>query len=428
METVETKQRKFDYTWVIVALCFISVMCSLGLCSSGRTMYLTAITDALDIKRGAFSISLTLRYIATTVLNLFLGTLINKFGSKKLICAGFVCLIAFALINATTESLVGFYIAGILLGVGLAWTSTTMVSVIVKRWVKKNAATVTGFVMAANGIGGAIAVQVLTPIIFKEGDPFGYRTSYKIVAAVLSVVLLLMIVFYREKKDAAPVETKKKRKARSSVWEGISYEEAVRKPYFYFTVAGIFLTGMTLQGLGGIAVPHMYDIGMAKSFVANVSSVGSLVLCTTKFLTGWSYDRFGIKVPLYTSLTCALFSSISIVFLTNTPAGQALAWGRMIVGNLAVPLETVMLPVLAAEFFGDKAFDKVVGIFAAANYAGFALGAPFGNICYDIFGDYKIAFVVLGLMMIVVFLLQHTALKLSHKERERVLALQAEEE
>ena len=199
-------------------------------------------------------------------------------------------------------------------------------------------------------------------------------------------------------------------------------EEAIRKPYFYISMAAVFLTGMTLQGLSGIATPHMYDIGMSKAFVANLTSVGSLVFCCTKFLMGWSYDRFGIKLPLFVGLGSAMFSTVSIIFLTNTPAGQAVAWIRMPINNLAMPLETVMLPILASEFFGDKSFDKIVGCYAAANYAGFAIGSPFGNVCYDIFGDYKLAFAVFTILMAVVVVMQCSALKQSRKEMARAQA------
>lgn len=34
-----------------------------------------------------------------------------------------------------------------------------------------------GFVLAANGLGGALAAQVVTPIIYQEGNPFGYRNA-----------------------------------------------------------------------------------------------------------------------------------------------------------------------------------------------------------------------------------------------------------
>ena len=138
MESEATSKRKFNYSWVIIGLCFLIVSTSLGLCSSGRTLYLTAITNALGLSRGAFSLNNTFRFITTTILNLFFGPLVNRFGTKKLICAGFLFLIAFALINSVATSLWAFYIAGIFLGIGLAWTSTSMMSTVASRWCTRN--------------------------------------------------------------------------------------------------------------------------------------------------------------------------------------------------------------------------------------------------------------------------------------------------
>ena len=81
-----SEKKKFNYAWVIAVLCFLSLCVSLGFCSSGRTMYLTAITDALHIKRSAFSLNDTFRFVTTTILNIFFGTLVNKLGTKSL-CA-----------------------------------------------------------------------------------------------------------------------------------------------------------------------------------------------------------------------------------------------------------------------------------------------------------------------------------------------------
>ena len=86
------KDVKFDYMWVIIGICFLMVAVTLGLCSSGRTLYLTAITDALGLSRGAFSINDSCRFITTTIINIYFGKMVYRFGTKKLICAGFVCL------------------------------------------------------------------------------------------------------------------------------------------------------------------------------------------------------------------------------------------------------------------------------------------------------------------------------------------------
>lgn len=423
MKKIDLFNRKFDYSWVVIGICFAMVFTSLGLCSSGRTLYLTAITEALDIPRSAFSINDTFRFVTTTIVNLFFGTLVNKFGTKKLICAGFLCLIGFALINSFATSLIAFYFAGILLGIGLSWTTTTMVSTVINKWCTSNKATVTGAVLAANGIGGAIAVQLLSPIIFEEGNPFGYRTSYRLVSLILTVVLVLVVMLYKNPPvtdDNIKIVSSKK-KIRGTGWVGMEYTEAIKKPYFYVALACMFLTGMTLQGLGGIGVPHMYDIGMDKDFVALIVSLGGLMLTLTKFLTGFFYDRFGIKVSMYIALFAAFVSVGILAFLENTTLGRIMAFVRLIIGSFATPLETVMLPIFAVEFFGNKPFEKLIGIFVSVSAAGFAFGSPLANLCYDILGSYKIAFIIFALLMVIVTIGLQYVLKASRRDRQLIL-------
>lgn len=413
---------KPNYTWVIVGLCFLSVFASLGFCSSNRSVYLTAITEALNIPRGAFSLNDTFRFITVTVVNLFFGPLVAKFGTKKLMCAGFSCLIGFALINSFATELYMFYLGGILLGLGLAWTNTTMVSTIINRHCTSHKGAITGAVLAANGIGGAIAMQIINPIIFEEGNPFGYRNSYRLVAVILAVVLLLFLFLYREKKEENAPIAKKKHKMRGEGWEGIEFKEVVRKPYFYIALFCMFLTGTTLQGLAGIAIPHMYDVGLDADYVALLISVSSLMLTGTKFLMGFLFDRVGIRKTANISMTCAFVAIFCLVFLSNSPLGQVLAALRIPFNALAMPLETVMLPLFAAEFFGNKSFDKVVGIFVSASTAGMAVGSPLSNSCFDIFGDYKVAFIVFSVSMALVVGLMQYVFIASKKERKVIEA------
>jgi len=200
-------KKKFDYSWVIIALSFMMVCTSLGFCSSNRSMYFTAINDVFagSFTEFEYSFTMTIRYISTTILNIFFGVLVNKFGTKTLISCGFASLIAFALINSFSTHLIHFYIASIFLGIGLSWTTTTMASAIINNWVTKNKGTVTGAVLAANGLGGAVAAQILSPIIFSDGG-HGFRNAYRLVAIILAVVLVLDAIFHR--RDAA--ETRRK--------------------------------------------------------------------------------------------------------------------------------------------------------------------------------------------------------------------------
>ena len=66
-------------------------------------------------------------------------------------------------------------------------------------------------------------------------------------------------------------------------------------------------------------------------------------------------------------------------------------------------------------------FDKLIGIFVSVSAAGFAVGAPFGNLCYDVFGDYKPAFITFALLIAAVAVALQFVLKAAHRDKKRIL-------
>ncbi len=427
MEQENLRKQKFDYKWVIVAISFLMVMICLGFCSSGKSLYITAITDALKIKRSAFSINDSCRFVATAIINMFFGTLVSKFGTKKLIGAGFLCLIASSLIYSMAENIFVFYIGGTLLGVGLSWTTTTMVGSIINKWCKENKGTIMGAVLAANGLGGAIATQIVTPIIYQEGNPFGYQTAYKLVALILFVVGALVMILYREnpkgvEKTEAVVH---KKKARGEGWIGVDFATAARKPYFYIAIFCIFCTGMVLNGMNGISTPHLQNVGLDIEYVAAMVSIHSLVLALFKFLTGFIYDRAGLRITMNICFTTAVIVMFMLSMVTNTPAGRVLAFIYEIFSSLALPLETIMLPIYANDMFGQKSYDKILGIFVSVTTAGYAVGSPLANFCYDFFGTYNVALVASGILMIAITIIMQFVLSKANKEKAAILADEA---
>ena len=115
-----------------------------------------------------------------------------------------------------------------------------------------------------------------------------------------------------------------------------------------------------------------------------------------------------------------------LIFMDNSPIGKIVAVVRTIIGTFAMPLETVMLPIFAAEFFGNKSFDKLIGIFVSVSSAGFAIGSPFGNLCYDIFGDYKIAFLIFSILIAIVTVALQFVMIASNRDRKLILSQNAE--
>jgi MFS family permease len=400
MLNIIEQKNKFARIAVVVAS-FCMVFACLGFCSSNRSIYLSAITEALGIKRSLFSLSDSCRFIFVAIVNLFFGTLVQRFGARKLIGAGFLSLIVSTLIFAYAEDVTAFCIGGCLLGIGFSWTTTTMACYLVNRWFTENRGTMSGIILCANGLGGALAAQIVTPIIYEEGNPFGYRNAYLLVAGILLVVGIMVVLFVREPSGDAP-ENVGKKKIRGKSWAGIPFEEAIRKPYFYLAAIGVFLTGMIIHGITGVSGAHYSDVGLDKNYIATVLSVHSIVLCGSKFLAGFSYDKLGLRVSLLLCQFCGI-----IAFLTMAMAGtDAFGMGCAMVGSamssLALPLETVMVPLIAADLFGEKAFAKTVGIFVSVNSAGYAIGTPVFNLVYDLTGSYVTIFYAIVPVMLAV--------------------------
>ena len=243
---MKTRSKIFNQRLLTVVLCIMMVMVTLGFASSTRTLFTDEIAEELGVSRSAVVIGESFRYATTAIVNIFFGLLIAKFGEKKLICAGFFSLITAILLYAFATNLVMIYLGGIFLGIGFSWTTTAIVGRVVDLWYAENKGTIMGLVLASNGVGGAIAIQMVGKLIDPEVTG-SYRKGYLLIAAVLSGAAVLMLLFFRNKpRGEAPTLSPKKKRKRSSDWEGISLSQAVRKFYFWGILLCIFFAGATL--------------------------------------------------------------------------------------------------------------------------------------------------------------------------------------
>ena len=176
-----------------------------------------------------------------------------------------------------------------------------------------------------------------------------------------------------------------------------------------------------LTGINGVAAAHMRDVKLDASYIALVLSLHSIALTAFKFLTGFMYDKLGLRFTTTICSLAAVIAMFSLVILNNSIQGKVFAMIYGIVSSLAQPLETVMIPIIVGDMFGEKSFNKVLGIFITVNTTGFALGSPAIKFIFDMLGSYKIAFLVCGILMIFVIFVMQIAISRAHKFRKDTL-------
>lgn len=422
MESIEKKKRSGSLA-VIVFCCFMMTFTGLGFCSSPKQLFLKAITEAHGMERSLFSFNDTARYLAAAVMNLFFGKMVAKFRPKKTIMLGFGILVLSQILYALADHILVFYVAGALLGAGLCLMGSTMVSYVIKRRCKKNTGTILGIALSANGLGGAIAMQIISPII--ESSTFGYRKAYWVVAAILAGVGLMIAILFKEDPSLSHDPGAHAKKARGQNWEGFSFAELKRKPYFYVIAVLVFLTGTVLSGINGISTAHMRDVGIDPVFVADVWSIHSLVLMGTKFLTGFIYDKKGLRFTLLLGQATAITVLAALALSANNPFGIVMASIYAILSPMALPLETLAISLIVGDLFGSKDFARILGFLTAIISLGFAVGSPLINLVFDLIGNYTPAILAGAGIMAVVCIGFHFMINTAYKEKEALLTIEA---
>ena len=162
----------------------------------------------------------------------------------------------------------------------------------------------------------------------------------------------------------------------------------------------------------------MRDVGLDATFIANMSSITFLVLTASKFFAGFMYDKAGLRITITLCCIAAIICMLSLSVTSTSAAGKVFAVMYAVFSSIAFPLETVMLPLYAADLFGEKSFDKIMGIFVSANTAGYALGTPFTNLGYELTGSYSSALIVTATIMLCVTLTMQVVITCAHKMRK----------
>ena len=285
-----------------------------------------------------------------------------------------------------------------------------MVGTVINRYCKVHTGTFLGAALAMNGVGAAVARILLTPIINAHKE--GFRDAYRLVALIIAALALIILFFFKEKKDislppASMPEEKKCEKTSQPIFT---------KPYMLVALVCVFFTGLIFQSITSIADPHFKDNGIDLALVTTILSVYSVSISATKSSIGIIYDRAGLRVSSMICYGAALISVPALLFVSNTSLGIVLGFVYAIFVAVGLPLQTVMLPIIVKELFKEKLFSKALGIFVAANTAGYAL-MPIADVIFDVTGSYDIWIITCFALLAAITVAMNIVITLSKREK-----------
>lgn len=397
---------RLSYKWIIAAACFGMVFLCDGFAAGYRGLFLTAVSDGLGIKRTLVAIGESCRFLAGAGVSVFYGPLTARFSVRKLITFGFLMLVSSLLLFSCTQAVYTFWAAGALMGVGMSFISTTTASSLIRQWFDKNVGSVTGVVLAASGLGSALGSQIISPILY-SGDPDGFRTAYRITALVVAVAAAVLIPLLRENRQNMDSAQKANPENAVAKTKGGKAERSV------YVIAGcVFLCAASIMGVNSIYASHMLDVGVSAEAVGTAAGILSLTLIASKLFTGVLFDKLGLRPVLG---ICQVATLISFGMLLCLKGNSATALIFPAVFAVALPLETIMIPLIVSDTFGRAVYNRYLGIFTAVTSAGFTVAAPVSNLIFDACGSYKPAIWGYGFIMILVSVILHITITLKKR-------------
>lgn len=389
---------RLSYKWIIAAACFGMIFICDGFAAGYRGLFLTAVSDGLGVKRTLIAVGESCRFLASALVSIFYGRLRARFSARKLTSAGFLILTGSLLVYSCTTTVYWFWAAGALMGIGTSFISTTMASSLIHQWFDRNVGSVTGVVFASSGLGSALGSQIISPILY-SGDPMGFRTAYRITAVVVVIAALVIVPLLREKQSG---QTKKQEKAILADSRPESPRVRLCK---YLIGACVFLCAASIMGVNSIYASHMLDVSISADTVGRAAGLLSLALIASKLLTGVFFDKFGLHVVLGICQGATMIAFALLLLLNQEATAAALIFP--VIFAFALPLETIMIPLIVSDVFGKASYNKVLGIYSAVTCAGFTVSSPLSNLIYDTFGSYKPAILGYGGVMILVSVVLH---------------------
>ena len=397
----QTKKRVF-YGWFILVIGCMIMFVNYGLANGPMGLYLISTTESLGITRAEFSLLYTFRSITMMTFNMFLGTISQKLGLRRMIFMGCCSVVLALVIFSVAPSGIFLYIGGLFLGLGFATSSTGALSTLCKNWFYAHRGLATGIVLAASGFGSSLGSTLVSSWIEK----YSWRISFRISAAIILAVAIAGVIIIRntpEDKGLNPFGSVNDiKKTREKNNQGVSFRQAIRHPDFYIIMASMICIGMLTNPLYTNVSPQIIDQGLGQDLAAHVISLFFIILAVSKIVLGQCYDSFGFRKAL-----CLCFSAniagIVILLFAKSPV-----WYYVfgVVFAISVPLETVMVPFLVSTVFGDKHSATFMGIALALNSVGVGIGNPIMSAFYDANGTYRQGqMVFLGLSIVVFTLL-----------------------
>lgn len=380
MERSAAAEWKTNWTLVLAASAGFSFFTIL-IASTG--LFFEPLSREFGWSRTLLSSGPSIASLITAILGPFLGAMIDRWGSRRIVLPGLVL---------TTFSIASFSLTT---GVEAQWVALWVAFGIVAVSIKSTAwtAAVLGVFRQSRGLalgltlsGTAVAQIVVPPLANWLIEAFGWRAAFVWLALGWGgLTFLLCLFFLFDAHDRPRTSAKNGGLEKEVALAGLSSGEALRDWALWRVGVSNFVVMLLTMGLTIHLFPILTEAGVSRDRAALLSSLAGVAGISGKLITGWLLDRFR---PNWVGGITLGAAALAFLLLDQGIHSPTLIVIAMLVNGYAAGTKTQITGLLTASYGGMRNFGKIYGVMAALMALAAGVGPALAGLIYDTYGGY----------------------------------------
>jgi len=327
------------------------------------------------------------------------GVVIDRFGPRAIMRVGMVAFALGFMALSQVDSLLGYYAAFVLVGIGFRLSGFFPLSVAMVNWFERRRARALSTMSLGVAVGGLVV-----PIVAYSLENFGWRESAFGSGVLLLVVGLPLVQVirrrpedYGEVVDGRGFQPNERDMAVASESRGPDFtaRQAVRTPAFWLISLG---HGSALLVVGAVAVhviSHLKeDLGYSVSDAALVVTLMTSMQVVGMLVGGTIGDRFDKRIISAVCMVMHMVGMLLVTYAVSLPMVVAFA----VLHGLAWGIRGPLMQAMRADYFGRSSFGAIMGLSALIIMVGQIAGPLVAGLLADATGNYDLGFTLLAVL------------------------------
>ena len=355
-----------------------AVLLSLGMgLRQSLGLFLTPVTRDLALTAADFTLAVAVQNIVWGLSQAPVGALADRFGLRVTMLAGAGIYVAGLGVMASARGATALIASGMLIGIALSCTASSLVMTAVARSVPAERRSKTLGIVSAAGSLGTLMVPVTTQSILAS-----HAWQVGAVFFVFLAALMLPSGFFAGGADRMPMTGGPRTTMREMLGQ------AMRHRPFLVMSGAYFVCGLNLVFLTTHLPTYLAICGQDPMLSAEAIAVIGGMNCLGSLSAGWLGARYPKHILLGLLYILRAFVFTAYFMMPPTPASTLVFAAAMGMLWLSV---APLVSGLVAEMFGTRYMATLLGISFVMHQVGSSLGAWGGGLIFTAYGNYDYA-------------------------------------